>query len=171
MKYLFVFFSLFLASCYQPPPGSVQGDPEVLMSTIDTYEGYRGDVGQCPYLSQYYVLDAPLEEIQSACVSQSSSITGCMFTVQSPVGGSYIMVYRRDDLVGRPQISLVVHELLHAVRGCWVSNGTPEDYLERWRMGWSVPECRSTGAQDRRHCDEELFREIERDAVSRIYTE
>lgn len=162
-RILILALAIFSHGCYQPPSDAVLIDEDLRQTTLDTFEDYRGEIPQCAYLGRIYVADRELEDLQSACVNRSPGITGCVYTIVSPATGDFTIIYRRDDQ-GAP---LVVHEILHAARGCWVY---PDGYhldLERLREGWEVEECPRSGGQDARHCDVELFTTIEQEAIRR----
>lgn len=168
MKNLYILVSLLLAGCYQPPREADRISPSDLSSTVDTYEDFRAGSFSCQYLDNIYVLDLPLEDLQDECINVDPGLVSCVWPTVSPSTDDFTIIYRRNDLPETSSHAALVHEVLHAVRGCWVYG--EDGYhlsLERWRAGWETDSCPRTGAMDHRHCDVELWSTIEREAITR----
>lgn len=157
-----------LAGCYAPPSDAVPGDPLALRSAVGAFEDARDPV-QCAYLDRVYVVEGGDDVLRAACHRVNAPV-GCVYTFDPPVGEAYTLVYVHRRLTGRARYAVEMHEILHAARGCWAY---PDGYhldSARHSVGQS-DECRSATAQDERHCDSELWLDVEREAVRRYEAE
>lgn len=151
-------YAALLVSCYRPPAGAVPADPAPVEAAFASFQAARGPVG-CGYLGRVLLVDGDADQTARMCGS-GAPINACVYVT----GGlePWTLIYVRSDVPPGTRDRLIVHETLHAARGCWVEEGGSI------AEGWPEGGCPRSLAQDREHCDAPLWGDVQRDAVSRL---
>lgn len=153
-----------LAGCYPVPSDAVPGDPLARRLALESFEDARDPLPECPYLDTVYVVETGDEGMRAAC--HRVGAVGCVYLFSSSVGEQYTLTYVHRGLTGRSRYAVEIHEILHAARNCWVYPDGQHADLERFTLGHTET-CRSVLAMDERHCDNDLWVDIESEAVRR----
>lgn len=120
---------------------------------------------QCEALDRIYITSMVQGDLDGWCAREG--LRSCSNTARDLFEGPRMNVYVIDT-DPRTHDRLVLHEIEHVLRGCWVLEAQQSpDYHSRYFMGREDPECVPRTMQDWGHCDVPLWTRIEADATRR----
>lgn len=124
---------------------------------------------ECEALERVHVFIAPQPEVADWCARPANrTLNSCVNTARGLFESPRTNIYVREDVDDRTHAALVIHEVLHVQRGCWVLEALHSPgYLDRYHAGRVDQSCHPRTMTDWAHCDVELWGAIERDAIRR----
>lgn len=130
----------------------------------DAWSAARGETS-CEALRHVTVHSLPDPELECGSNLRFAHVTGCSFAQHAWPWEPARLTIVVGDLYDRR--ALIVHETLHALRGCWVNAVRADDpeWLRRLNYG-ETSDCDVPDAPDSAHCDVAVWSAIENAAVS-----
>jgi hypothetical protein len=153
---------LLLAGCATLPAGLrplTSAESRLVNASSAAWQASGREAAPCPELNRVDIWTGTAAQVGARCGQAGAD--ACMLGVnRAAFSGVDTLIYTRHDVSPERYRALVVHEVLHRLRACWV-RVDPEH-----RYG-ATPECNPYTLADSGHCDLDVWTDIEADAIRR----